>query len=246
MTSPRLIQNFRLGRALLFAGPDLPTETLARTLARLGVTLTSGEGVEMSAVDENRDILILDGDQSITPGSLLAIGSTLPPAPVIGLVGAEAPSRLRMLSEAGATAFLRKPVAAAAVYSALFFGVNLHRRLRAMETRIAEHDRRRHDRRHVVKAVIALTGRGLSDDDAYAELRRESMRRRLPIEDFCRSLCQAPDFPAAWPQVADTPHPTHRDKDFDDASSPAAERCPDEPDGGRDGERRRSDQARRA
>ena len=42
--------------------------------------------------------------------------------------------------------------------------------------------------------------RGLSDDDAYAELRRESMRRRLDLEEFCESLFQ-PDsnFPAAWP-----------------------------------------------
>lgn len=246
MTSPRLIQNFRLGRALLFAGPELQTETLTRTLARLGVTLAQGEGADFGGIDENRDILIIDGDQSITPASFLTIGSTLPPAPVIGLVGAEAPSRLRMLSDAGATAFLRKPVAAAAVYSALFFGVNLHRRLRAMESRIAEHDRRRHDRRYVVKAVLALTKHGLNDDDAYAELRRESMRRRLPIEDFCHALCRLPDFAAAWPQSAETAQQTNHEEDPADASFPVAGRCPDGPDGHADGERRRTDQARRA
>ena len=35
-----------------------------------------------------------------------------------------------------------------------------------------------------------MQARGLSDDDAYAELRRESMRRRLDLEEFCESLFQ--------------------------------------------------------
>ena len=120
---------------------------------------------------------------------------------MIGIVGVEAPSRLKLLAEAGATAILRKPIQAATVYSALFLGVNNHRRLKSAEARLAIVDRKRRGRRFLIKAVVALVqARGLSDDDAYAELRRESMRRRLDLEEFCESLFQ-PDsnFPAAWP-----------------------------------------------
>ena len=49
-----------------------------------------------------------------------------------------------------------KPVAAAAVYSVLFLGVNNFRRMRTLELRLAEQDRKRHGRRFVVKAIVAL------------------------------------------------------------------------------------------
>jgi AmiR/NasT family two-component response regulator len=97
---------------------------------------------------------------------LLETGSSLPRAPVIGIVGVEAPSRLKLLAEAGATAILRKPIQPTSVYSVLFLGVNTYRRLRAAELRIADHDRKRRGRRFIVKPVVALMqARGLGDDE---------------------------------------------------------------------------------
>ena len=140
--------------------------------------------------------------------------------PGIGIVGIEAPSRLKLLTEAGVTALLRKPVHAATVYSALFLAVNNFRRLRAMETRLAEGERRRNGRRFVIKAVVALVrGQGLDDDEAYARLRRESMRRRLELEEFCEALLLegGGTIPAGWPTVSREPmdhrHATYPDDD---------------------------------
>jgi AmiR/NasT family two-component response regulator len=201
MTAQRFIQNFRQSRGVLLAGADLATETLEKTLAKLGVGTVRIEEADVAGLDHNRDILFIDGDQHFNPAAMLRIGSTMPPAPAIGIVGVEAPSRLKLLAEAGVTAFLRKPVHAAAIYSALFLGVNNYRRMRAMELRLAEHDRRRHGRRYVVKAVIALVAaHGLSDDEAYAQLRQGSMRQRMGIEEFCAALLAEADFPAAWSQ----------------------------------------------
>ena len=159
----------------------------------------------------------------------------------------EAPSRLKLLAEAGATAILRKPIQAATVYSALFLGVNNHRRLKSAETRLAIGDRKRRGRRFLIKAVVTLVqARGLSDDDAYAELRRESMRRRLDLEEFCESLFQ-PDsnFPSAW--SAKTALLSSHDRGGSEhAETTVVERS----DGGFDaadgGESRRADQARSA
>ena len=201
MTTHRLIQNFRRSQGLLWANLDFNADVLERTLLKLGVSLRRVESVKASDLDPDRDIVFLDADQPINPEPLLAPSANLCAAPVIGIVGVEAPSRLKLLAEAGATAILRKPIQAGTVYSALFLGVNNHRRLKSAEARLAIGDRKRRARRFLIKAVVALVQtRGLSDDDAYAELRRESMRRRLDLEELCESLFQ-PDsnFPAAWP-----------------------------------------------
>ena len=236
MTSRKLIQNFRANRGLLFASADFQAQTLERTLARLGVALVAGEDADLSALDDSRDIVFVDGDLAAIPAGLVADAPTVACVPVIGLVGAEAPSRLRMLSEAGATSILRKPVAASAVYSALFFGVNLHRQLRATEARLAAGEKRHHDRRYVVKAVVSLMGRrGLGDDDAYAELRRESMRRRMTVEDYARALFENGDF--KFP---------HQEKESADARFADAGYHPDGTVDGGSGDGGRPDQARRA
>jgi AmiR/NasT family two-component response regulator len=201
MTTHRLIQNFRRSQGLLWASPDFNAEVLERTLLKLGVSLRRVESVNASNLDPDRDIVFVDADQPINPAPLLQPGANLAVAPVIGIVGVEAPSRLRLLAEAGATAILRKPIQASTVYSALFLGVNNHRRLKSAETRLAIVDRKRRGRRFLIKAVLALVqARGLNDDDAYAELRRESMRRRFDLEEFCEALFQpGSNFPAAWP-----------------------------------------------
>jgi AmiR/NasT family two-component response regulator len=252
MTAQRLIQNFRQSRGVLWAGADFAAETLEKTLFKLGVSLRRIEEVNVEALDHNRDILFVDGDLPLAPERLLGVGSPFPVAPAIGIVGVEAPSRLKLLAEAGVTALLRKPIHAATVYSALFLGVNNYRRLRALELRLAEQDRRRHGRRHVVKAVVALVkAHGLDDEEAYSQLRRESMRRRLGIEEFCAALLSdgSAHFPAAWPlrhETAGSSQGETRD------ASQFEDECRDDghdgagDDGAGDGPRRRSDQARRA
>jgi AmiR/NasT family two-component response regulator len=202
MTERRLIQNFRGMRAILWAGQTFAADTLDRPLTKLGVETVRIEEADLAGLDRDRDVLFIDGDQPLSPDLVLAPGSALPLVPAIGIVGIEAPSRLKLLTEAGATALLRKPVHAATVYSALFLGVNNFRRMRAMELRLAEGERRRNGRRFVIKAVVALVRtHGLDDDDAYARLRRESMRRRLELEEFCEALLGegCGTIPAGWP-----------------------------------------------
>ena len=111
---------------------------------------------------------------------------------VIGLIGVEAPSRLKTIMRLGATATLRKPVYGGSVYSALFVGVNAFRQRRALTTEIAEHERRRHGRRYLIKAILkVMEAAGCDEDAAYDRLRRESMRQRLSIEEYCERFVRA-------------------------------------------------------
>lgn len=212
MTEPRLVQNFRDTRATIVAIQVTQLGALVPTLERLGlcVRLLSPASLpaELPGLHEDRDIILVDGDLTEPVPVPLRTAGVLPPAPVIGLVGVEAPGRLRFLMGLGATALLRKPVHNGAVYSALYLGVNEHRRQRALQHRMNGQEARVRGRRHVIRAVVQLAIRhGLDEDAAFGLLRRESMRARQTLEEYCAQWvsgdCSLPSCP---PQTLETRH----------------------------------------
>lgn len=113
------------------------------------------------------------------------------PCPTVGLVGTEAPSRLKAMLQLGATSFLQKPIHGGAVYSALYLGVNAFERIERLKASLDDLTERRRKRIYVIRAVAELMRRsGLGEDAAYDHLRRDSMRARVSIEDYCKSLTQ--------------------------------------------------------
>jgi AmiR/NasT family two-component response regulator len=191
MSQTHLVQNFRGLRGVLWGSPATPADTLHTSLGRLGMTLVAWPEIDATQLDGSRDVLFVDGDCPLDASLAGQPGSALPLAPAIGLVGVEAPSRLKALTDIGVTAFLRKPVHAGSIYSSLFLAVNSYHRLRGLELKLADHEDRRRGRRFVVKAVVQLMrDTGVSDDEAYAQLRRESMRRRMGLEAYAEHLLQ--------------------------------------------------------
>ena len=190
MMPPRTIKNFCGFRGLWLGPSNAAATMLAGTLERLGATFELRTEMAPDDVSLDRDILFIDGDNAFDPASLCLPGQQQPRVPVIGVVGSEAPSRLKALYDVGATALLRKPIHPSTVYSALFLATNNHARLTRLAHRIAEQDRRHGGRRFVIKAVVKLVQeQGLCDEQAFALLRRESMRLRIGIEDYAQSLC---------------------------------------------------------
>ena len=203
------IQNFRGMRAVIFASGDGGVDTLASVLVKLGVVVEgpapppAGPVRDMSVFSPDSDILFIDGDLDgvLSPD---AFANGLPPAPVIGLVGVEAPSRLKGLMAQGATAFLRKPVYAGAVYTTLFLGVNQHLQRKAVVDQLSEHQDRRRRRRLVIKTIVRIMERdGVDDDEAYAILRRDSMRGRVSLEDYCEQYLACRSEPTGSPETPD-------------------------------------------
>ncbi|MCX5495629.1 ANTAR domain-containing protein [Kaistia dalseonensis] len=210
--APRVVQNFRGSRALVIASDGGSIDTLDATLIKLGLTVEHpaiADGLvelDMRTLRAEADILFIDGDLGVT----LACESQadrLPPVPVIGLVGVEAPGRLKALLNQGATAFLRKPVHVGAVYTTLFLGINQFLQRRDLELQLDDHQKRRRRRRVVVKAIVLMMQRdGLDDEEAYAQLRRDSMRVRCSLEDYCEDYlnCRSTttvDVPSAEPRL---------------------------------------------
>lgn len=200
MTWPRFIQSFANRRAMVVSRDGRALEALDQTLMKLGISVSyvplSGDRAEIGVADlqTDRDIMFVDGD--LKDPIELPVGPVggIAPVPIVGLVGIEAPSRLRNLYQLGATAILRKPVHGAIVYSALVLCVNTYHRLQQMEASIELHQERRRQRRAVVKAIVDIMHRhGLDDDEAYRLLRRESMKARLTVEAFSERFVRQMD-----------------------------------------------------
>ncbi|WP_181900511.1 ANTAR domain-containing response regulator [Paracoccus thiocyanatus] len=175
--------NFRGLRACLLLPGDSNREVLERTLTRLGLEVTAMPPAEAGAgaTRQGFDVVFVDADQDF---------ERLPQdIPHVALIGIEAPSRLARVIRAHAAAVLPKPVRVAGVFSALFFAVNVHGiRQRDQQQRMAL-QRRADGRRVLIKAIIALMQSGaMTDDEAYGLLRKEAMRRRIPVETYAAEL----------------------------------------------------------
>ena len=194
MTS-RLLQNFKGGRALVVTGRCGLEGALESTLAKLGVSteypeIVGGRAqIDVGSLQAERDILFIDGDIEGAVAIEVNPASRLPPVPVIGLVGVEAPSRLKALVNLGATSFLRKPVHGGAVYASLFMGINQFLLRSDMYARLQDLEARRRGRRSVIRAIILLMQQnGCDEESAYSQLRRESMRVRQNLEVYCEEF----------------------------------------------------------
>lgn len=202
MPEPALLQNFRGLRALLLSpqtGSGEATRMLEPSLQRLGVELLRcTEAAALPPPQPQRDVLVLDGDDDLATLLAPLPAERLAASPILGLVGVEAPGRLRGLMQAGATAFLRKPVHGATVYAALFMGVNAHRARQHSATLLAAHERRRRGRPALIRATLrVMRQQGLNEDAAYDVLRRAAMRARRSIEEYSEDwLARQEDDPA--------------------------------------------------
>jgi AmiR/NasT family two-component response regulator len=215
MTEPRIIQNFLGYRAFVVSEAPAYITQLDTSLAKLGLGVsypaveggTVRLGEEVLASDQS--VLFVDADLNLTVEGLGQ--ERLPRIPVIGLIGVEAPSRLKAIMRLGATATLRKPIYGGSVYSTLFVGINAFRQRRTMALYIEEHERRRSGRRHLMKAIVAVMKAADCDEDAaYDRLRRESMRQRLSVEDYCEKFMRA--LPGAHEQVVQAQGTTSPEK----------------------------------
>lgn len=186
--SPAPIQSFRGRKALVLHGADQNRAVLERTLAQLGLVV---EVLEPTALQvpgellESAGILFVDADLGALPP--LTAGAP----PIVAIIGHETPSRLLRVVEIAASAFLIKPVRAQGVFSAIFVAVNGHRRLMGLQDQLAAMASRHAARRHVIKAVVALMQRhGVDDEEAFRMLRRESMTRRITVEELSQQLVE--------------------------------------------------------
>ena len=182
-----VIQNFRGLRGVVLHGADRNRSVLTEMLTRLGLKVAAADPLDGAAVlrDAVKDAQLILFDADFVETVALSWASEPVLVPLIAIIGLEAPGRLWRAFELEPTAVIHKPLRSTGIYSALFFAVNEHRRRQDLSQKLRELEGRHRSRRFVTRAIVQMMQtRGIDDDQAYRLLRKESMRRRLTIEEF--------------------------------------------------------------
>ncbi|MDQ0470300.1 ANTAR domain-containing response regulator [Labrys wisconsinensis] len=172
-------------RAAVLHRPDDGVERLVRQLALLGIEAD----VRWTPLRRHAafDLVLVDADQGWD--GLLPWQPGEAPAPVVALLGSEAPGRIAWAIDQGAGAFIAKPVVASAVYPALVLAASIHAERQAARRRAAILEERLRLRPVVHGAVKAImAAQGLDEDAAYRCLRRTAMRRRMTLEHVAAGI----------------------------------------------------------
>ena len=190
----RLRQNFSQLQAAVLQGPDRNRVVILETLVKLGLVVRAADPCcdagANAALIAAADVIFFDADSAEVPG--LPAGVDLSPVPLIVIIGLETPSRLQRAFDLGPSAVMHKPIRASGIYSALFFAINEHRRRSEVLERLRDMEGRRSARRFVNKALLRLMDdHGVDDEQAYAMLRKESMRQRLTVEELAVRMLAA-------------------------------------------------------
>lgn len=197
MNSAPCVKNFSRRRALIVTDDTATMNRLCVSLGRVGVRAEAAqlqpEGIDLRDEDlcTEHDILFLDGDLNLVIHVPSYEKTAVPLIPIVGMVGIEAPSRLERLFSYGATAFIKKPIYAGAVFPSLFMSINGHLQRLQLTRYQHKQDMRRGMRRYVMKAVLMIMEeKNLTDEEAYDCLRRTSMNMQTSIEDLCKQMVE--------------------------------------------------------
>jgi AmiR/NasT family two-component response regulator len=163
-------------------------------MTRLGLKIHTSDPSDVVAIRNGlgeAEIVVFDTD--MVEGMALASAGERITVPVIAIVGLEAPGRLQRAFELEPAAVLYKPLRSTGIYSALFFATNEHRRRHDVAQELQLLEGRHRSRRFVTRAIVHLMrDRGIDDEEAFRLLRKESMRRRLTIEEYAVQLAARP------------------------------------------------------
>jgi AmiR/NasT family two-component response regulator len=186
----RPTQNFRGSNALLVMAEDRNAQTLRTILGKLGVTShhfdPQGSALDLKAAIASADIAYVDADFLDVQFVAVVSGVSLP---VVAVIGIESPSRLQRAFDIEPSAVLMKPVRSNGVYTSLFFAFNERQRRQQILSKLSTIQERQGARRIVVKAILHLMqGFGFNDEEAYRHLRKESMSKRIPIEELAAQM----------------------------------------------------------
>lgn len=188
MTRP--IQNFRGCTALLVMAEDRNTQSLKATLGKLGITPNpfdpQGSAADLKSSMAAADVAFIDTDMLDAQYVPVIAGSALP---VIAVIGIESPSRLQRAFDIEPSAVLMKPVRSNGVYTSLYFAFNESQRRQQLLGKLSTIQERQGARRIVVKAILHLMQSfGFNDEEAYRHLRKESMSKRIPVEELAAQI----------------------------------------------------------
>ncbi len=159
--------------------------SLIRQLSAIGMSAHQ-VWPELGADAHGADFIFFDADLGHDEQFPWSPGEA--PMPLIALIGSEAPGRIEWVLHQNADAHLLKPVGGGGVYSALLIARRSFDARKRLGAEISELKDRVNARQSIVKAVALLAARGISEEQAYAQLRALAMNWQVTMEEAARRI----------------------------------------------------------
>ncbi|RIY02486.1 ANTAR domain-containing protein [Aureimonas flava] len=180
MTRRPRIPNLGGAKAVLLHREHASIDMLIRQLRAIGLEI-EGAWPELPAATADADFLFFDVDHGFDEQFPWRPGEA--PMPLVALIGSEAPGRIEWALSLKADAQIVKPVGSAGVYAALLIARRAFDERRRLEGEIADLRERLDQRRTIVRAVAALSGAAVGEEQAYAQLRALAMSWQVTLEE---------------------------------------------------------------
>lgn len=189
MIAPNPVADLRNVRVLLLHPRDADCEALIRSLQRLGCR-TDWAWPPPPELPAQLDVVFYLIDQQMrAPFHWLA---SHPTVPGIAIVGESGGNVLRALSDCMPQAVLCKPVDSIALLTNLILARNNFRYERRLLSKIAKLEETLRSIRKVERAkAILMQKRNIEEPEAYEFLRRQAMRKRVPIGVIATAVIDA-------------------------------------------------------
>lgn len=172
-------------RALVLHKPHANVTALLRQLAAIGLDAQDA-WPDLPEDAAAADFLFFDVDMACDHQFPWRPGEA--PMPLVAIIGTEAPGRIEWAMSHRADAHLVKPVGSAGIYSTLLIALQKFEERRLLLAEISALKAQLAERRTVVQAVLRMAQQGMSEDEAFRELRALAMRERITIEAAARRL----------------------------------------------------------
>lgn len=172
-------------RAVILHRPHPTVQALTRQLQAIGLSVLDSwpePGPELLAAD----YVFFDADMGHDGQFPWKPGES--PIPMIALIGSEAPGRIEWALAQGAHAQLLKPIGDGGAYSALLIARTAYDARASLAAEIAGLRARLADRQLMIRAVTLLMARGMSEAQAYGQLRSRAMAARETVEQAARRV----------------------------------------------------------
>jgi AmiR/NasT family two-component response regulator len=115
-----------------------------------------------------------------------------PTPPILAIVSYENPSMLQVVLESGALAVIERPIKPFGLLTNLTIARTLWLERQKLQKEVRKYKRKVHGDQKMARAkAILMAAHGLSENDAYQEMRRQAMESRIAIEQVANAVIEA-------------------------------------------------------
>ncbi len=188
----QILRDLRGLRVQVVHPPDGERGRLVEHLRRIGCMVETVWPVPESWTDGS-DVMFLAIEHDVRNEIQRLLKSNDIPRPtLIAVVGYEDPTTLQLVLEAGAVAVIERPIRPFGLLTSLTVARSLWLDKRETDKRIRKLERKLSGIQRIQKAKsILMDGQGLSEAEAYENIRRQAIAKRLSMDDMAAAIIHA-------------------------------------------------------